>query len=220
MFTTIVTASGVNESAEHYLSATEFVRGSLELVTANQDVVIMSFKWWKKQASTLEPKSRLPIKVSITPEQGEWTQEQHGHASGNSAALRTEPLPTRSGLNACISQDEASYPSGRCGFSTGVHGQTPPIDIAIIAERLTAIIEDELLRSPVMDDAHIELRPPGKATANEPPDDKQMTRPESHDSYDTPDKPGNYSLWGKRISGKHESPDSKVSINFNSHDHE
>lgn len=148
------------------------------------------------------------------------TQEQKGRTSGNSADLQTEPLPTLSGLSDCISPDDASYPSGRCGFSTGVHGQTPPLDIAIIAERLTVIIEDELLRSPLMDDTLIEQRPPGKTTATEQPGDKPMARPESHERDDTPDKHASYSLWGKRISGKHESPDATASVNHKSRDHE
>jgi hypothetical protein len=84
-----------------------------------QDVVIMTFKWWKRPAVKPIPKSRFPIKVKIdqTPRTSPGVDHSSGKTSRNGDTAHFYNLPDEA---TCSSSDnEESNQFGLCGFCTG-----------------------------------------------------------------------------------------------------
>lgn len=164
----------------------------------------MSFRWWKRHSPKPVSESRLPIKVRIEPVQ-DTTSPDPWECSG-ATGTREPDLPSTTHetyQDGSVYRDSIAFsnPFGRCGFSTGVQEQEQPSGCEMIAERLSAILQDEHFRDRIMDSDSLEEclqiigevsdRPKVTIRREEPPCGEEHA----------PDCCGDFSLWGKRIPG-------------------
>jgi hypothetical protein len=162
----------------------------------------MSFRWWKRLSPKPVSESRLPIKVRIEPVQDTASPDSGEYAVGASGKRMLDQLSVTPERYQGRSGYEESNPFGRCGFSTGIHERTQPSECEMIAERLSAILQDEHLRNRIRDSDSLEecLQIIGEVSER-PKVTVRREEPACGEEND-PDCHGDFSLWGKRIPGQ------------------